>query len=104
MGKTIEKKPTKAAPKKSTAKKATSTDIEKASVMALTKLKDLGIDEQLQSDLEWCLGSYGFDKNPTGLYEMIGRAIDVFKAEKAKKTKGVTAKLITDLEKAAKQN
>lgn len=74
--------------------------IEKASSTALKKLQDLGLDTQLQADLEWCLGSYKFDKNPVGLYEMTQRAVAVFKEEQQKKTKGVTAKLITDLEKA----
>ncbi|AYB35742.1 hypothetical protein D4L85_28280 [Chryseolinea soli] len=69
---------------------------------ALSKLKALGIDTQLQADLEWCLGSYKADKNPTGLYEMADRALVIFNTEKAKKTKGVTAKLTGDLEKALK--
>lgn len=90
------------APKKEK-KPAVGIKIEDASSLALTKLKELELDKQLQSDLEWCLGSYGYDQNPSGLYEMIQRAIAVFKAEKTKKTKGVTAKLITDLEKATKQ-
>jgi len=91
------------APAKTTRAKATpSFDIEKASEEALKKLQELGIDQQLQSDLEWCLGSYRHDKNPSGLYEAVGRAVTVFNAEKTKKTKGITVKLIDDLEKALK--
>lgn len=80
-----------------------STDLlEQASEEALKKLQSLGIEQQLQSELEWCLGSYRFDKNPSGLYQVAGRALTILNAEKAKKTKGVTVKLIADLEKALK--
>ena len=78
--------------------------IDKVCEDALNKLRELNIDEALQSDLQWCLGSYGYDKNPTGLYQMGKRALAVFTVEKANKTKGVTAKLITDLEKAIGDN
>lgn len=74
-----------------------SNPIVKTSEAALKKLKDLGIDDQLQADLEWCIGSYKADKNPIGLYEMARRALTVFKENKS--NKGVTAKLINDLEK-----
>jgi hypothetical protein len=103
MAKSVEKTPAK----KATAKKATTSsrkvttpDIEKAATTALTKLKELGLDQQLQADLEWCLGSYQFDRNPAGLYEMVQRTVTVFSVEKDKKTKGVTSKLITDLSKS----
>ena len=76
--------------------------IEKVSEEALEKLRELGIDEQLQRDLQWCLGSYRADGNPVGLYGNVKKALDLLKSEKEKKTKGVTAKLITDLEKAVK--
>ncbi len=76
--------------------------LEQASEEALKKLQSLGIDQQLQSELEWCLGSFRFDRNPSGLYEVAGRALTVLNEEKAKKTKGVTVKLIGDLEKALK--
>lgn len=101
MAKSTEKAAVKkASPKKVTAvKKEKSMDIASAGVTALSKLKELGIEQSLQADLEWCLGSYKFDKNPAGLQEMVGRAIKVFTVEKEKKTKGVTSKLITDLSK-----
>jgi hypothetical protein len=76
--------------------------LEQASEDALRKLQDLGIESQLQSELEWCLGSYRFDRNPTGLKDVAGRALTVLNSEKGKKTKGVTAKLVGDLEKALK--
>lgn len=104
MAKTAAKTPTKTpakAPAKKVAKKTTSESeanpIVKTSEAALKKLQDLGIDSQLQADLEWCIGSYKADKNPSGLYEMAKRALTVFKDNK--NTKGVTAKLINDLEK-----
>jgi hypothetical protein len=90
------------APKKTSAKpKTTSSEdrIEKISTEILKKLQDLGIEQELQNDLEWCLGSYRADHNPVGLYTMAERALGVLKAEQAKKTKGVTAKLVSDLEK-----
>lgn len=88
-----------AAPKTST---GASDRIEKVCVESLKKLQELGIEQQLQSDIEWCLGSYRNDKNPSGLYEMAARTLTVLQAEKSKKTKGVTAKMITDLESALK--
>lgn len=97
---TVKKAAAKAPVKKATPSKKSSTpDIESAARTALTKLRELKLDTQLQADLDWCLGSYSFDKNPSGLYEMVGRAIKVFTTEKEKKTKGVTAKLLADLEK-----
>lgn len=77
-------------------------NIEKASEDALQKLQELGIDEQLQRDIQWCLGSYRADNNPVGLHETAKKALAVLREEKEKKTKGVTAKLISDLEKAVK--
>ncbi len=101
---------TKPAAAKAPAKKATaqpkvkaktaSINIEKASRDALAKLKALDIEHQLQADIEWCIGSYHADKNPVGLFDMVNRAISVFKSELQKKTKGVTAKLISDFENA----
>lgn len=96
------KTPTKAPAKtvKPAKAKVAGPSIEKASEDALDKLKSLGIEPQLQADIEWCLGSYKADSNPSGLYEMTAKAISVLEAEKEKKTKGVTAKLIADLQKA----
>ena len=88
--------------KKSAAKpkaKSTSANIEKVSEDILLKLKDLNIDQQLQADLEWCLGSYRYDQNPTGLITAIGKAHEVLKAAHAKKTKGITATFIGNIEK-----
>jgi hypothetical protein len=97
--KSAAKAPKKTSVKAPKAKRSSTEAIEKVSEETLEKLKALGIDQGLQNDIEWCLGSYRSDQNPVGLYSMAERAIDVFRQEKAKKTKGVTAKLITDLEK-----
>lgn len=100
-------KTTAKAPKKSTStsnsKASNTNNIEKACLEALDKLKSLGIDQQLQNDIEWCLGSFRADNNPVGLYAMAERALTILREEKAKKTKGVTSKVITDLEKAVEQ-
>lgn len=104
MAKTPTKTPAKkvAAKKPSTAPKAKASSVESASEAALKKLQELGIDSQLQADLEWCLGSYRADQNPTGLYEMLERSLAAFKAAKENKAKGITAKLTGDIEKALK--
>jgi hypothetical protein len=88
--------------KKVVAKKKATTPllIEKVSATVLEKLKTLQLDPQLQSDIEWCLGSFSHDKNPIGLFETGDRALEMLKTELAKKTKGVTTKLVADLEKA----
>lgn len=102
MAKTPAKTPVKAATKTASKPKAAVPSILKASEEALAVLKALDLDPQLQADFEWCLGSFKADNNPTGLYEMTQKAIFVFMGAKEKKTKGVTTKLITDLEKAVK--
>jgi hypothetical protein len=78
--------------------------IVKACETALSKLRELNIDEGLQSEMQWCLGSYQHDQNPSGLYQMAKRALAAFTVELANKTKGVTAKMIADLEKAIGSN
>lgn len=91
----------KTAAKKAVAPKAKApVDIEQVSIAVLDKLKSLNLNPQLQADIEWCLGSYRHDHNPVGLIDMANRALALFKEEQAKKTKGITAKLISDLEKA----
>jgi hypothetical protein len=82
----------------------TESSIENACEAALDKLKELNIDAGLQSEIQWCIGSYRHDGNPAGLYVMAKRALAAFTVEKANKTKGITAKLISDLEKAIGSN
>ncbi|MBS1491766.1 MAG: hypothetical protein JSS93_14680 [Bacteroidetes bacterium] len=87
---------------KGAAKKKGSNDIVSVSETILNKLKDLNLEPGLQSDIVWCLGSYHHDHNPVGLYEKAEHALHLFKAEHAKKTKGITIKIITDIEKVLK--
>jgi hypothetical protein len=99
----------KAAPAKkvsSTGSKAKSSGatIDKVCEQALEKLQALNIEHQLQADLVWCLGSYRHDQNPVGLFQNGAKALEAFNAANAKKAKSVPAKLITDLQKALKQN
>lgn len=89
--------------KKTAAKKAASkapaqpSSIDKVAKDVLKKLHTLGIEEKLQADLEWCLGSYSFDKNPAGLYEMLGKADRALRKAQEKNPKAVTTKLLKDL-------
>ncbi len=76
--------------------------IEDACVASLGKLQELELDYQLQSEINWCLGSYRNDGNPVGLYLMAERALGIFKDELAAKRKGVAAKLVKDIESALK--
>src|SRR5882724_8997141 len=74
--------------------------IVKVAESLLDKLKSANLDPQLQADITWCLGSYSHDQNPVGLYEVAAKALGLCKTEHSKKTKGFTAKLIGDIEKA----
>lgn len=88
------------APSTKKAKAKTTLSIVKVSESILDKLKKLNLEPGLQSDIVWCLGSYGHDKNPVGLIEKSTQALAIFKAEQAKKTKGITSKFISDVESA----
>ncbi|GIL21772.1 MAG: hypothetical protein BroJett042_02850 [Bacteroidota bacterium] len=100
MAKATSKPVTEKKVAKKAAPKAKSLTIDAASEAILDKLRSLNIEHSLQSDLEWCLGSYRYDGNPVGLIDAINRALTVLKAEQAKKTKGVTAAFITGIAKA----
>jgi hypothetical protein len=95
------KKTTAAKPK---AKIASIDPLQKISEETLKKLQALGIEQQLQADLAWCIGSYSHDKNPIGLRQMLERSQIILKHEQAKKTKGITSKLIDDLAQLLKTN
>ena len=88
------------APAKKTVKAKNTLNIVKLSESILDKLKNLNLEPGLQSDIVWCLGSYNHDQNPIGLLEKAAQALTVFKAELAKKTKGITAKFVSDIESA----
>ena len=97
-------KPTKAkaAPKKVLTKPPVKANasLEKIAQGVLVKLKSLNADQKLQADLEWCIGSYLHDNNPIGVRENLMKSIEVLKIELASKTKGITAKFISEVEKA----
>jgi hypothetical protein len=97
-----EKVSAKKAPAKTKAAAPVSSNIEKVAEEVLTKLKALNLEPQLQADIEWCLGSYRHDRNPAGLYEMAEKAFGLFKTEQAKKTKGITSKLVGEVEQVLK--
>jgi hypothetical protein len=76
--------------------------IEKVNEDILKMLQSLNVEQALQADIEWCLGSYRNDNNPSGLYLMAERALQVFTFELSKDPKSIPAKLIKDIEKALK--
>lgn len=78
----------------------TTLAIEKSCIEAREKLSKIGIEDQIQSELDWVLGSYGFDKNPVGLYEVGGKALNALKDYKGQKPRSIAKKVITDFEKA----
>jgi len=53
----------------------------------------------LQSKLEYCIGSYDYDKNPSGLIEYGEVALRELKAYKEKNPRKVNMKVINELEK-----
>ncbi|MBD8487560.1 hypothetical protein IFO69_02255 [Echinicola sp. CAU 1574] len=75
--------------------------LEKTVEATVEKLQKLKIEDQLVSELEWCLGSYRFDSNPVGLIEKSSLALGALKAEKEKNSRAVSKKLLEDLEKVA---
>ena len=77
---------------------------EKACLEAKTKLEKLGIEESIQSELAWVIGSYNYDKNPVGLYEIGSKALGALKDFKTEKPRMVSKKFIEDLEKALKNS
>jgi len=78
--------------------------IEKACEAALEKFQKIGLDKytDIQSKLEYVLGSYRYDGNPVGLYEIGEKALKSLKKYKKEKPRLVSKKLIEDLEKAIK--
>ena len=84
MAKTTTKSPAKkvAAKKPAATSKAKVASLEDAAEDVLKKLRELGIDSQLQADLEWCLGSYRADQNPSGLYDMLDKSLSALKTAK----------------------
>ena len=114
---TAKKKPTKkaadsqetATAKKTTTKKATSSrttdpgaELAKQCQQVATKLDKMEGQQyqEIKEKLEWCLGSYNYDKNPEGLADYGKQAIEKLKEARQEKPRQVSQKLIDDLEKA----
>ena len=74
--------------------------IEKACVEAKQKLETLGVEQTIQEELAWVIGSYNYDSNPVGLYEIGGKALVALKEVKKGSPRKVSKKLIDTLEKA----
>jgi len=103
--KSVAKKAAKPA-KKSVASKPKAADvklIEKINEESLKKLMALNIEPGLQAEIQWCLGSYRNDKNPSGLYVMAEKALLVFTEIAAKDSKAIPAKFLSDVKKALKK-
>lgn len=81
---------------------AVNDKIEKACVEARDTLAKLGIEDKIQAELDWVLGSYRNDHNPQGLYEVGEKAYKALENHKQEKPKAVTKKLLDDLQKALK--
>jgi len=71
---------------------------------ALEALEKLNVAEtaELQAKLAWCIGSYDYDKNPSGLSEFGTMALNQLVRIKEKNPKKVTKKLIDGLDAAIK--
>lgn len=67
-------------------------------VKCFDKLKNESQTE-IKSKLEYCIGSYDHDKNPSGLYEYGKIALEELKSFKAKNPRKVNKKIIDNLEK-----
>lgn len=68
-------------------------------VVALRKLNNAKYSD-IQSKLEWCIGSYSYDKNPSGLHEYGLKSLDLLKKVKSKEPRKINKKVIENLEKA----
>jgi len=78
--------------------------IEKACEAALEKFQKIGLEKyaDIQSKLEYVLGSYRYDSNPVGLYEIGTLALKELKKYQKEKPRLVSKKLVDGLENALK--
>jgi hypothetical protein len=53
---------------------------------------------EIVSKLEFCIGSYNFDKNPAGLMEYSRKALGMLKEIKKKQPKKISKEVISALE------
>ena len=96
-------KPAKKSAASSKPKAADAKLIEKINEESLKKLMALNIEPGLQAEIQWCLGSYRNDKNPSGLFVMAEKALEVFTGIAAKDSKAIPAKFLGDIKKALKK-
>lgn len=92
----------KAAPKKAAAKSEPASKLEKACKDAVAKFQKMEGDQykDILEKLEWCIGSYNYDRNPEGLVQYGKQASDLLKEARKKDPKKVSQKLVEDLDKA----
>ena len=57
---------------------------------------------EIESKLEWVIGSYENDHNPVGLHEYAVKSLDIMKEAKKEKPRAFAKKLIEQSEKAIK--
>lgn len=76
--------------------------MEKACISAKEKFEKIGLEKysDIQSKLEYVIGSYQYDGNPVGLYEVGEQALAALKEYKEEKPRQVSKKLIDDMTKA----
>ncbi|MFW6371966.1 MAG: hypothetical protein ACOC10_12255 [Bacteroidota bacterium] len=55
--------------------------------------------KDIRSKLDYCVGSYDYDRNPVGLMEFGGKALEILKEAKLRNPRKVNKKVIADLEK-----
>jgi hypothetical protein len=67
---------------------------------ALETLEKLNVQEtaELQAKLAWCIGSYDYDQNPSGLSEFGSMALSALNKIKEKNPRKVSKKLIDGLD------
>ena len=113
----------KAAPKKAVTSKTTATPAKKtpaAKKPAASRATDPGAElakqcqqvatkldkmeghqfHEIKEKLEWCLGSYNYDKNPAGLADYGKQAVEKLKEARQEKPRQISQKLIDNLEEA----
>ena len=71
----------------------------KLALQAFKKLKKPEFNDII-SKLEFCIGSYNFDKNPSGLVEYGFKSLEMLKEIRKKYPAKVAARTITILEKS----
>lgn len=69
---------------------------------ALETLEKINLPEtaELQAKLAWCIGSYDYDKNPSGLSEFGDMALKFLNKFKEKNPRKVTKKVLDGLDAA----